>query len=138
MKYFLLGLSLLATNVYAEQIITSNGAFNTSESGSGLVCQKMLFLKQTTGTLVTGLTTASVKLYAATHVMTGSNAAIYGHPTENVTVNYNLSPVYGTPGLYNLCVTPVSFEWAVSDTYEFRFAINKVTDNGGFILKFQN
>jgi hypothetical protein len=130
MKYLFLALSLLASNVYAEQIVTSNDVFNTSATGAGAICKRVLFIKQNVGILVTGLSTSNLKLYMSTHI--GDNVtANSGKPTNPILANYSLAPV-GIPGIYNVCVTPSDFSWQLNNVYEFRFLVSKSGDNGSF------
>lgn len=137
MKYLFLAFSLIASNAYAEQIISSNGLFNSSETGSAPICEKVAFLRQNVGDFVTGLTTPNLKLYMSQHI--GDNlTANSGKPTNPILVSYSVNAVSGTPGLYNICVTPSDFAWQVSNVYEFRFLVSKSGNNGSFILKFQN
>jgi hypothetical protein len=137
MKYLFLALSLLASNVYAEQIITPSDSFNTSESGSAPICKRIMFMKQNVGDLVTGLTTTNFKLYMATHIGE-SVTATSGKPTNPVSASYSVAPVTGIPGIYNLCVTPTDFSWQLNNVYEFRFWVSKFGDNGSVVLRLQN
>jgi hypothetical protein len=137
MKYLFLALSLLASNVYAQQIVTPGNSFNTSATGTTPICEPILFEKQTMGDWITGLASGNLKLYMSTHI-SPSTSSTSGKPTESVSVSYTIAPVANTAGVYKLCVTPTNFSWQPNHIYEFRFWVSKLGDNGSIVLRLQN
>jgi hypothetical protein len=150
MKYVFLALSLLAANVHATEIDAVSGTFNISNAtGTNTqTCERILFLKRNTGAVASGLKTANLKLYSATHI-SETTSATSGKATNSIMPTYSLTPAttqVGVPtptpmsGVYDLCIRPFDFTWTIKDVYEFRFLVNGLTaaDNGSLIFRLQN
>lgn len=147
-KYLPFILPALMLNAHAETIETHvagayPGNISNANGSTTKTCVKVVFMTKNTGTLVTGLTAAKLKVISGKKGIFDLTKSAY--VTSPVTISHTLTAT-SDAGVYNLCITPTNFTWTASGLgtpggqYQFDFLVNgsAAADHGVFLLTLTN
>lgn len=136
-------MALNSASVQAETIDAGGNLFDNLAGAPGTatkVCVKIAFIKRNVGAMVTGLTTAKIKLFSVTEKSLNPTTFVETSKNFNVTYSLAASATPVEPGVYDFCVTPsgVGNVWKKPGNTGYSYAIAGVVhgtvvgDNGVF------